>query len=143
MGRHHVRYALMPHAGALQDAAVIEEAAALNTPLLIVPPLNGAPERAVSPVSFFSLPRCGVVLDTVKEAEDRSGDIILRLYEAWGGTATFSIASHFAVERVASCSVLEEEDGAFVFNDTKTAMGPLTMAPFKILTLRVRLAPRK
>lgn len=47
------------------------------------------------------------------------------------------------MERVASCSVLEEADGAYTHSETRRAIGPLTMAPFKILTLRVRLADTK
>ena len=142
IGIHRVLYALMPHSGSLQNAAVIDEAAALNTPPLLLPPRSNAPSLAVQ-LSYFSLPHCGVVLDTVKQAEDGSGDLVVRLYEAWGGTACFSIESHFAVERAASCTVLEDADGHFVCSETRHSIGPLTMSPFKIVSLRLRLAPGK
>lgn len=139
MGVHRMRYALVPHAGSLQDGGVLDEAASFNVPVLIVPPTaNAAPPAGIVP--YFWLPRCGVVLDAVKAAEDRSSDYILRLYEAWGGTSTFTVSTSLAVQRAASCSILEEEDGAFVCTDTKHSIGPITLAPFKFVTLRVKLA---
>ena len=81
MGAHRIRYALMPHAAAVQDAGVPEEAAALNAPLLLLASLAAAPPARPAPTSLFSLPHCGAVLDAVKRAEDGSGDLILRLYE--------------------------------------------------------------
>lgn len=143
IGVHRVRYGLMPHSSTLQEAGAIDESAAFNTPpLLVQPGRSDAASRAVQ-LSYFSLPRCGVVLDAVKLAEDGSGDFIVRLYEAWGGTATFSLVSHFAVERAASCNVLEEADGHFVCAETKHSIGPLTVSPFKILSLRLRLVHNK
>lgn len=137
MGVHRVRYALMPHAGAFQEAAVIEQAADLNTPMLVVAPSAPA-APAASQASFFSVSRPSVVLDALKLAEDGSGDLIVRLYEAWGGTQLFELTSKLAMSSVRSCSIMEEEDGAFVSNDEKHTASRLLLSPFKFVTLRIR-----
>ncbi len=71
-GVHRFAYALFPHAGSWQDAGVVAEAAAFNSPV------------RWSTLAPGSLASCdGLVLDTVKRAED-SDALVLRLYEPHG-----------------------------------------------------------
>jgi alpha-mannosidase len=79
-GTHAFAYAVLPHAGAWQDAGVVGEAAAFNAPLRWG---TGLPPGAWAEV----LGAPGLVLDTVKRAED-SDALVLRLYEAHGGRGT-------------------------------------------------------
>ena len=73
-GAHTFAYALLPHAGTWQDAGVVAEAAAFNSPIRW---------GALPPGSLASATG-GLVLDTVKRAED-SDALVLRLYEPHGG----------------------------------------------------------
>ena len=73
-GTHTFAYALLPHAGTWQDAGVVAEAAAFNSPIRW---------GALPPGSLASATG-GLVLDTIKRAED-SDALILRLYEPHGG----------------------------------------------------------
>jgi alpha-mannosidase len=79
-----------------------------------------------------------VFVEAVKLAEDRSGDVIVRLYEALGGRATgVDVDFGFAVGSVAQVDLLERPLGA-----TWDAGSPvsLTLRPFEIVTLRVQRA---
>jgi alpha-mannosidase len=49
-----------------------------------------------------------VVLDVIKKAED-SNDIIMRLYEAYGGHARARLVSSLAIKKMAKCNILEDE----------------------------------
>ena len=74
-GLHRFAYALLPHAGDWQDAGVVDEAARVQ----LADPLR----RASPPGQLVSVDG-GLVLDTVKRAED-SDALVLRLYEPHGG----------------------------------------------------------
>ncbi|KAG0163421.1 Glycoside hydrolase, 38 vacuolar alpha mannosidase [Apophysomyces sp. BC1015] len=49
-----------------------------------------------------------VVLDTVKKAED-SSDVIVRLYEAYGGRANARLVSSLPIKSIYRCNILEDE----------------------------------
>jgi alpha-mannosidase len=78
VGHHDLAFAIYPHAGGWQDAGVTAEALRFNAPLLLGP--GGAGE----PRSWFSTDTPGLLVDTVKRAED-GDDLVVRLYEAHGG----------------------------------------------------------
>ena len=80
-GTHHFAYALLPHAGTWQDAGVVAQAAALNSPI----------RWGSLPAGSLASASGGLVLDTVKRAED-SDALILRLYEPHGGRGTARIS---------------------------------------------------
>ncbi len=108
-------------------AGAIEEGYRTNLPLRLV---RG--ERGVSPIVTVSHP--GVVVEAVKLAEDGSGDLVVRLYEAWGGRATATVRADADVASVRATDLLERpvEDGP-------AADGPsieLTLRPFQLVTLR-------
>ena len=108
-------------------AGAIEEGYRTNLPLRLV---RG--ERGVSPIVSVSHP--GVVVEAVKLAEDGSGDLVVRLYEAWGGRATATVRADADVASVRATDLLERpvEDGP-------AADGPsieLTLRPFQLVTLR-------
>jgi len=102
----------------------------VNLPLRVV---EGTP---VAPVVVGDNP--SIVVEAVKLAEDRSGDLVVRLYEARGAraTGTLSFAGDFG--RVSETDLLErplEEPTALI-----AACGPqasLRLRPFQIVTLRV------
>ncbi|MFD0149523.1 alpha-mannosidase [Streptomyces sp. NPDC055721] len=134
-GRHHLRYGFVIGAD-IADA--VREGYGFNMPERVV---TGSPAQIAPLVSSDDH---AVVVDTVKLADDRSGDLVVRLYEAHGGRATTLLSTDFPLESATVTDLLErpladgEESGAAL----RTADGQvsLTLRPFQILTLRLRSA---
>ena len=81
-----------------------------------------------------------VILDGIKAAEDRSGEVILRLYEPAGGRATASIelAGAFGANpEVTEVNLLEDPYSSGALTATGGAI-ELSLTPFQIVSLRVR-----
>ncbi|HEY0700004.1 MAG TPA: glycoside hydrolase family 38 C-terminal domain-containing protein, partial [Micromonospora sp.] len=119
-GRHRFRYALVPGA-TIADA--VAEGYATNLPLR-VGPLVSAP-----PVVTVTHP--AVVVEAVKLADDGSGDVVVRLYEAYGGRATTRLETAFPVADAHVTDLLERPLGP-------ARLAELTLRPFQVLTLRLR-----
>ncbi|MET7638010.1 glycoside hydrolase family 38 C-terminal domain-containing protein [Streptomyces sp. NPDC005438] len=126
-GTHLLRYALAPGAR-LVDA--VREGHQVNLPPRV---LLGA--RDVAPLVTSDNDQ--VVVEAVKLAEDRSGDVVLRLYECRGGRASATLTPNFPVASARVTDLLERpvEEGGDVALDE----GQLTvrLRPFQILTLRL------
>ncbi|XP_047937398.2 alpha-mannosidase 2C1 isoform X1 [Anser cygnoides] len=102
--QHHFTYAVLPHRGSFQDAGVIQCAYNLNFPLHAVPA-----SCAQCPAwSAFSVSSPAVVLETVKQAEDRPDAVVVRLYEAHGSTAVTWLRSSLPVTEAMLCDLLEQ-----------------------------------
>ncbi|MFE9021453.1 alpha-mannosidase [Streptomyces sp. NPDC007808] len=125
-GRHRFTYSLLPGA-AIADA--VAEGYALNLPLRVAD-AAGAPEPVVS------VDGEGVTVEAVKLADDRSGDVVVRLYESRGGRATGTVRTGFPLAGAEVTDLLERplEDAEI------TAEGAVAVAlrPFQVLTLRLR-----
>jgi len=129
MGRHEFRYALLPHAGDFRQGDVVRRAYAFNTPLLVA--LTAAqPCRE----SFLSVDDPALVIDAVKKAED-STDLIVRLYEAFGGRGRGRLVSSLPVRGVSRCNLLEEGDEPLTWQDGVE----IEYRPFEIVTLKLAL----
>ncbi len=86
-----------------------------------------------------------VLVEAVKLAEDRSGDVVVRLYEASGGRASdVGVSFGFDVDAVEAVDLLERPlgSGSAPGSGSWLAGEPvvLTLRPFEIVTLRVRRA---
>ena len=88
----------------------------------------------------------GVVVEAVKLADDRSGDVVVRLYEARGGRARTTLTTGFPVRGVSAVNLLEEDyEEAPELLSTALTDGvegsphrvELSLRPFQILTLRL------
>lgn len=122
--------------------AVLDEANRLNAAVLPAMPAFD-PLAQLNPVDGV------MVLDWVKLADDGSGDLILRVYEAVGGEAHARLAVNAALGKVTvrECSIMEdarldaELPAAFADGDpsvARTAQGAmLSLHPFQLATLRV------
>jgi alpha-mannosidase len=113
----------------------------------------GAPERvlaggaAVAPL--VAVDDAGVVVSAVKLADDRSGDLVVRLHEAHGRRARATLATGFAVAGVTVTDLLERpaaDGGAAEAVDGGAAEAVdgggvrLSLRPFQILTVRLARA---
>jgi alpha-mannosidase len=126
-GRHRFRYALVPGA-TVADA--VREGYRMNLPLRRV---RGA--APVAPLVEVSPP--GVVVESVKLADDRSGDVVVRVYEALGSRRRATVRPGFRATGVVAVDLLErprEEPGA----QLDPARVRAELRPFQILTLRFR-----
>jgi alpha-mannosidase len=130
-GEHALAFAVCPHAGGWQEAGVTAEALRFNAPLLL-----GAGDAPVG--SFLATDTAGLLIDTVKRAED-SDDLIVRLYEAHGGRGTARLHIGLPFGGAAFTNLLEDHlaeaavDGADVL---------VPFRPFEIVTVALRPAGR-
>ncbi len=139
-GGHRFTYQLLPHAGDLRPAGVIDAGYDLNVPLRAVrPEPTGAPPpiRGDAVGSFLSLDAPNAVIEVVKRPDDGSDALVVRLYEAWGARGPVSLSAPWPLSR-AVCTDLLERDGAPVPVGDGRAHFELT--PFQILTLRLEPA---
>jgi len=82
----------------------------------------------------------GVVVEAVKLAEDRSGDVIVRLYESLGQRCATTVTASFATDRIYCTDLLERAlDG--VLPDPVGQSIALSLRPFELVTLRFRREP--
>jgi alpha-mannosidase len=152
-GEHRVTISLLPHGPGLHD--VLAEAAALNLPLRVVAP-DGAtaagdpPPAALSPVApsqeaslqVVEVDHPGVEVDAVKRADrvggDDGGDLIVRLHEACGDRATFTVRLPQPVTTAQRCNALEEPlDDPTAGLELADGVLTVTLRPFEIATLRL------
>ncbi len=121
-GRHAFTVALRPGA-TIPDA--VAEGYRLNLP----------PRPAPGPIEpLVTVDHPAVVVEAVKLAEDGSGDVVVRLYEAWGGRATARVTAGFEHRGVVETDLHERPLPAPVALDGEV----LRLRPFRIATLRFR-----
>jgi alpha-mannosidase len=120
-GTHRLRYALVPGAG-VDDA--VREGYLVNLPLRAVPG-SGAEVPPLIEVD-------GAVVESVKLADDESGDVVVRFYEALGGRRRAVVRTNFAHPAPYPVDLLERRLDAPV----PDADGTLELRPFQIVTLR-------
>ncbi|TQM58253.1 glycoside hydrolase family 38 N-terminal domain-containing protein [Humibacillus xanthopallidus] len=126
-GTHRLRVGLVVGAG-IPDA--VREGYRINLPLREV--VGGSAPEPVLRLEGSE----AVVVEAVKLAEDRSGDVVVRLYEAHGGRARARLVPGFEVEQIVETDLLERplaEPRALVDAD-----GTLALRPFQLVTLRLR-----
>ncbi|RST14044.1 alpha-mannosidase [Streptomyces sp. WAC05374] len=118
VGRHRFRYALLP---GCSTADAVRGGLALNLPLRVAP----APELA--PLVDTGNP--AVTVESVKLADDRSGDVVVRLYESCGTRTRARPRTAFPVARAVVTDLLERP--------LHEAPEELVLRPFQIVTLRL------
>ncbi|PZF53334.1 alpha-mannosidase [Curtobacterium sp. MCSS17_008] len=133
---HHVFRTVLRTGASVLDAA--DSGYRLNLPVRSVPG-----NAVVEPLVTVSSPQ--VFVEAVKLAEDRSGDVVVRLYEASGGRAAdVGVDFGFDVAGVEAVDLLERPLGAGSrLSSASWEAGEavvLTLRPFEIVTLRVRRA---
>lgn len=137
-GRYTMRVSVRPGAGVRE---AVEEGYRINLPERFAP--AGAAAAIAEPLVRVDAPT--VLVETVKLAEDRSGDLVVRLYESEGvrARATVSLDEAIAGGEVEVVDLLERPfgEGAPAFRcahergDDGTVQ--LSFRPFEIKTLRI------
>ena len=127
LGRHRFSYALAP---GVTTGGAIAEGHALNLPLRVT---GGVPATSSPPLVRLDNP--DVVVESVKLADDRSGDVVVRLYESRGGQARAVLGTGFPLGLAQVTDLLERPSGAPP--EQRGDMVTLALRPFQVITLRL------
>ncbi|KAJ1028012.1 hypothetical protein NDA13_003463 [Ustilago tritici] len=172
-GLHRFAFALYPHVGGVGRGKVVQVARAFNARYDVdygrqyqvdISTLERSSTATVSadlqmPISIVDTTRAGVVIDTIKRAEEdfeyygqkpkdpESFSIIVRLYESLGAHAKPTIKIGLPVKSTAITNLLEDVDedksrdlGFGTYSDEEdTAYVQLELKPFEIKTLKITL----
>ena len=153
-GHHQFTYAFLVWEGSFEDGGVIRKGYELNLPVRV----TEAPENVCTACTGQSLAavdqgivwaeRTGqslaavdqgnVILETVKPAQDGSGDIILRLYEVAGCAVNTKLQIHLpagCIDEVYETDLLEQIKTSLC---QEAGMLQLKFRAFEIRTLRIR-----
>lgn len=131
-GRHVFRSSVVP---APDIITAVEEGARLG----LLPDDRGIDALAL----LVECESSSVRVDAVKLAEDGSGDVVVRLYEAAGTRATARLRPRFAVSVVRETDLLERPLGTEALWDEHSDGHAidLTVRPFGLITLRLERRP--
>lgn len=152
MGRHRIRYAILPHSGPL-DHRTVRAGYNFNSPLTVT---SVSDNQYASTSNVFSSVRLSgsksLVLDTVKRGEDdedvsrgdfakRNGQsVILRVYESLGGKSRGKIHTTLPVKKVWKTNILEDDEVALrVLSDNDGQSADIELRPFEVATYRLQL----
>ena len=127
---HHFTYAFTAWEGSFADSDVVRQGYELNVKPVVA---NGT----VNAFSMFGVEKNNVILESVKLAEDGSGDLILRLYESKKAAVHTALFTTLPVVQAWSCTMLEEKETELVVEDKSIS---LDFRAFEIKTLRLKLA---
>jgi alpha-mannosidase len=130
-GEHKLTYSIVAYVGDFREAGLINEAYALNQPL--VTRTVGANSGAFA--DKFSLVSCdkpNVIIETVKKAESDDG-MIVRMYDAFNrrANATITVAKGFKAAYL--CDLMENEIEELKFDGNKLTV---PVSNFEIVTLK-------
>ena len=108
---------------------------ALNLPLRVT---SGS---AAVALPLVTLSGEAAAIEAVKLADDRSGDVVVRLYESLGGRARTTLRASFPIASAEVTDLLERPSADAPVEVAPDGGVPLTLRPFQVLTLRLRRAP--
>jgi alpha-mannosidase len=146
-GTQRFTYAFTAWEGSFYSSPVVREGYELNTPPLVIRGGGGTKGDYSNSKSYFWLDGSGfddgssyddggsVILDTVKPAEDGSGDIILRLYESKRADCNCTLFTELSFKEAMFTDMLENTgpNAQVVQNGIK-----LHFKPFEVKTLRLK-----
>lgn len=127
--QHRFSYSLVPGAGTRE---AVDAGYSMNLPLRAV---QGA--ATVDPV--VAVDHRAVRIEAVKLADDRSGDVVVRLYESEGGKARAMLSPSFSCAEARTVDLLERPLGEA---DLISGQVRLDLRPFEVVTIRLTPAEK-
>ncbi len=126
-GSHRFIYAYRVWDGPMERSGLAEAAEALNDPLITVP-------GSSVPLKLMNCSDPAVTVESVKLAEDGSGDMVIRMYESMGGARSALIHPFLPFSKACVCSLAEDPGEILQVRD-----GTFTVffRPFEIVTVRL------
>ena len=134
-GEHAFTYSVYPHPGDWTEAGVVDEAFALNSPLI---PLQARTEEPVES-SFVKIEGLELALAALKPAGEGRG-VILRLYEPHGARGRCRLTFPGGLQRAEKTNLLEDGGGEIV--EVEDGALSLDVRPFEVVTLRLEMGSR-
>ena len=147
MGRHNIRWAIMPHIGPLSSQSV-RTAYNFNNPMAVYAMVDPKPDHKL----FESVRVYGsdsLILDCIKRGEDdedvsrgeftkREGrSIILRVFESMGGKSRGTIETSLPVKKITKCNILEDDrEECRTYGKRKC---DIELRAFEVATFRLQL----
>jgi len=128
-GVHRMAHTLLPGA-TVADA--VAGGYALNLPLRV----TAGAGPATAPLA--AVDGDAVSIEAVKLADDRSGDVVVRLYESLGGRARTHLRAAFPIAAVEVTDLLERPLPGEPAEVAADGTVPVELRPFQVLTLRLR-----
>ncbi|MGN0299431.1 MAG: alpha-mannosidase [Lachnospiraceae bacterium] len=126
---HYFTYSLYPHAGSWQQGGTVKEAMNLNVPAIAV--AGQAKNRSMS---FMSVDQPNVVLETIKQAEDKDG-IIVRCYEVENCRSKVTLTVNHPIAEAIETNLMEEAEGNVEVNGNQITF---QIKPYEIKTFRLK-----
>lgn len=99
-GQHSFTCAFTAWEGTFMDCDVVQQGYELNVPATVVP--GGCLD-----MSFVNVDKANIIVDSMKLAEDRSGDVILRLYDAKKAAVSANVTINLDGFKAYTCDMLE------------------------------------
>jgi alpha-mannosidase len=139
-GTHIFSYALLPHQGDWRVGETVKHAYLFNMPSTAVrthrSDMTDAPEGQITaPVSLARTDRPGLVIDTVKPAEDGDG-LVVRVVEQHNSRGPATITFGQPIRSAEETNLLERTTGPAHFDGNDLH---IQVRPYGIATYRVRL----
>ncbi len=129
-GRHTFRFSLRPDATV---AEAVQDGYRLNLPLRTLSAAGAGSVPALAGLTPGS-----VLVETAKLADDRSGDVVLRLYEALGGHTNAVLTAGFPARTAVLTDLLERPvDAAAELPRRGDGRWELDFRPFEVKTVRL------
>ncbi|GGD49235.1 alpha-mannosidase [Paenibacillus nasutitermitis] len=128
-GTHQFTYGFLIWNGSFADSPVVQEAYELNYPVSIT---RGA--SRIEEMSLLQVNQANVIAETVKLAEDGSGDWIMRLYECKGSSISCGLDVGMPVAAVFETNMLEEITAELPHENGEIL---LHFRPFEVRTIRI------
>jgi alpha-mannosidase len=132
-GEHLFTYALYPHAKDWRGGETIQRARELNQPLIVTP------GTASSVPTLLSVSSPGIVIDSIKKAED-SDEVIVRLHEAHGQSLKTTLTFGLRADAASECDLMEQDPEPLKIARTKLS---LKFSPYEIKTLKVKFRAKR
>ncbi len=126
-GMQQFTYAFDAWEGSFADSPVVRQGYQLNVPITQC-------EGQLDTFSAFTVDAPNVFIDTVKPADDESGDLVLRLYEGLKADTFFRVQTPLPIAQAWLCDMLENTESEMQIQNGQIS---LHVRPFEVLTLRL------
>ncbi len=139
-GLHEFTYSLYTFKGPFAESGVVQAGYELNQPVCGKNLQALKPELSIAQnCTYFSVDNPGIVLETVKTAEDGSGNLVLRLYESYGGIGRCTLCTNLPAKNWTEANMLEEpESEGRKWNPLRNGAVTLEFRAFEIKTIILR-----
>ncbi len=133
---HSFTYSLFPHAGNWREGGTVPQAYQLNIGQVVKAGASNPGKKLPASFSLIESDRSGVIVDTVKVAENGAG-LIIRLYECYNQRGQGRLKLAFPVVEAYETNLLEDKQQALTVEGSTITYD---IKPFEIKTIWCKLA---